>query len=145
MVWLHASNAKIVRHHACPYIIQMNCTIANIQVDTYVWLIPNVDATLNTTSTTLLRSGTNDSTSWCCKHVKITLRKTSCEVNSKLTNNCHWKCVHYCGISRFIIMKTFSFYRRGLSGVYNTLIYIWTIGRSKPKRWCRDLGWCLQS
>ena len=113
---------------------------------TSMWLIPIVDATLTTEKTTPLRSSTDDSTSWCCKHVKITLRKSSCEVNWNLTNNCHWRlCVHYRGISKSMIMETCSFYGRGSFGVENSLIYLCTTRRSKPKRWYRDLRWCLQS
>ena len=112
---------------------------------TLVWLIPTVDAELTVASTIPLRSGIDDSTSWCCKHEKITLWKTSCEMNSKLTSNYHWKCVHYRGMSMLILMHTCPGQGRGSSGANNPLIYVWTMGRSKPKRRCRDWWWCLNS
>ena len=133
-VRLHSSNDKIFRHHACSYTIQMNCRGTNFQVDTSMWLIPIVDATLMEISTTSLRSNMEDSQSWCYKYVKKPLRPTICGVNWKLTNNCHRRlCVHYCRISRSMIMDTHSFYGRGSSSVKKSLIYIWIVGRDKPK------------
>ena len=95
---------------------------------TSVWLIPIIDAALTAASTTPLRSEMDDSTSWCCKIAKITLRKTSCEVNSKLTRKFDWKCVHYREMSRLILMYTCSFQGRGSFGVKN-----WDI--SAPSEW----------
>ena len=48
-----------------------------IQVDTFVWLIHIIDATLIVASTNPLRFGMEDSPSWCYKHAEKNIKKNN--------------------------------------------------------------------